>query len=61
MANSETAYKLFFKVFYRQTNKKEYKSQILEHNLCYTNIITMHNIIVIANMLAGNNKNRACY
>ena len=39
MAYNKVVYKYFLKVFYRQTNKKEYRLQILKHNIYYTNII----------------------
>ncbi len=41
MAYSEAAHKYLFKVFYGQTNKKEYELQILNYNICHTNVIAM--------------------
>ena len=46
-AHSEAAHKYLFKAFYGWTNKKKYKSQILQHNIRHTNIITMQDIILI--------------
>ncbi len=40
-AYSEVAYKYLFKAFYGRTNKKEYESQILKHNIRHTNVIAM--------------------
>ncbi len=48
-------------VFYRRTNKKEYKSQIWKHNICYNNVITIQNDILIAKVLDGSAKKTACY
>lgn len=41
------AYRYFLKAFYDKTNKKEYKSQIWQHNICHTNIIAMKNLIIL--------------
>ena len=41
MAYSKTVYKYLPKASYGKTNEKEYKSQILEHNIHYTNVISM--------------------
>lgn len=41
IAFNEIAYKYFLKAFYEKTNKKEYELQILEYNICYTNVIAM--------------------
>ncbi len=46
-ANSKVAYKYFLKAFYNRTNKKEYKSQIWQYNIWYTNIITMKKVIIL--------------
>ncbi len=51
MANSEAAHKYLLKAFYGWTNKKEYESQILKHNICYTNVIAMQNAILMAKVL----------
>ena len=48
IVHSETAYKYLCKAFYGRTNKKEYKSQILEHNIRHINVIAMQNAILIA-------------
>lgn len=56
MAYSKVIYKYLFKDFYRLTNKKKYKLQILEHNIYYINIIAMQNIILIAKSLISNTK-----
>ena len=48
MANSEVAYTYLLKAIHRRTNKKEYKLQILEHNIYLTNIIGIQNAILIA-------------
>ena len=44
-AHSKMAHKYFCKAFYNKTNKKEYDLQIWHHNVCYTNIIAMKDII----------------
>ena len=48
MAYSEAAHKYLLKAFYRRTNKKKYKSQILEHNIRHTNVIAIQDVILIA-------------
>ena len=48
MTYNKAVYKYFFKAFYGHTNKKQYKLQILKHNICYTNIIAIQNPILIA-------------
>ena len=40
-AHNEVAHKYLLKAFYGCTNKKEYESQILKHNICHTNVIAM--------------------
>ncbi len=45
-AYSETAHKYLLKAFYNRTNKKEYESQIWQHNVRYTNIIAMKDVII---------------
>ncbi len=40
-AHNKTAHKYLLKTFYGRTNKKEYKLQILKHNIRHTNIIAM--------------------
>ena len=40
-------YKYFLKAFYNKTNKKKYKSQIWQHNVRHTNIITMKDVIFL--------------
>ncbi len=49
--HSEAAHKYLFKALYGWTNKKEYKSQILKHNIRYTNVIAMQNAILMAKVL----------
>ena len=46
-AYSKMAYKYFLKTFYNKMHKKEYKSQIRQHNLQYTNIIAMKDVIIL--------------
>lgn len=58
---SKVAHKYLLKVFYRWTNKKEYKSQILEYNIYHTNVIAIQDAILIAKMLVGNIKKKAYY
>lgn len=55
---NKAAHKYFLKVFYKQTNKKEYKLQILKHNIHNTNVITMQNIILIAKVLDDSTKKK---
>ncbi len=50
-AHSETAHKYLLQTFYGQTNKKEYESQILKYNICYTNVIVIQDAILIAKVL----------
>ena len=40
-------YKYFLKTFYNKTSKKEYKSQIWQNNVQYTNIILIKDIIIL--------------
>ena len=54
-ACSKAAYKYFLKAFYNRTNKKEYNSQIRQHNIRYTNIITMKDMITVVKK-SGENK-----
>lgn len=56
MAHSEVAYKYFLKAFYTRTNKKEYKSQILQYIIRHTNILIMQNIILLAKVDIVNRK-----
>ena len=53
MTNSEAAHKYLLKTFYETTNKKEYKLQILEHNIRYTKVLTMQDVILIAKVPVG--------
>ena len=46
-AYREAAHKHLFKAFYRRTNKKKYELQILEHNICHTNVIAMQDVILV--------------
>ena len=45
-AHSEAAHKYLLKAFYNRTNKKEYDSQIWQHNVRHTNIIAMKDVII---------------
>ncbi len=45
-AHSEVAHKYLLKAYYNKTNKKEYKSQIGQHNVRYTNIIAIKDVII---------------
>ena len=45
-ANSEAVYKYLLKAFYNKIYKKEYISQIWQHNICYTNIIAIKDVII---------------
>ena len=56
MVHSETAHKYLFKTFYRRNNKNKYKSQILKHNICHTNVIIIQNTILMAKVLDGSAK-----
>ncbi len=58
IAHSEAAHKYLLKAFYRRTNKKEYESQILKHNICHTNVIAMQDAILIAKVLDGSAKRK---
>lgn len=58
MAHSEASYKYFLKFFHEWTNKNEYKSQILNHNICYTNVIAIQNTILIAQILIKSAKKK---
>lgn len=39
MIHNKVVHKCLLKAFYRKTNKKEYKLQILEHNIRHINVI----------------------
>ena len=47
-AYNDVAHKYFLKTFYERTNKKKYESQILKHNIRYTKVIAMQDVILIA-------------
>ena len=47
IAYNKVAHKYFFKVFYNKTNKKEHNLQIRQHNVYYTNIIEIKDVIII--------------
>ena len=47
MAHNETTHKYFLKAFYRRTNKKKYKLQILKNNKHYPYIIAIQNTIFL--------------
>lgn len=53
---NKTSYKYLLKIFYRRTHKKEYKSQILYHNIRYTNVIILQNTILNTKLLNGSTK-----
>ncbi len=46
-AHSEAVYKYLLNAFYNRTNKKEYESQIWQHNVQHTNIIAMKDVIIL--------------
>ncbi len=46
-AHNEATYKYVLKAFYNRTNKKEYDSQIRQHNVRHTNIIAIKNVILV--------------
>ena len=54
MVYNKALHKYFLKAFYRKTSKKEYKSQILKHNICHTNVIA----ILINKILVGSTKKK---
>ena len=58
MAYSEVVHKYLLKTFYGKTNKKKYELQILEHNICYTNVIAMQNTILIVKVPVGSVKKK---
>ena len=50
-AHSEAAHKYLLKAFYNRTNKKEYDTQIWQHNVRHTNIIAMKDVIISKKVL----------
>ena len=56
IVHSETAYKYLLKAFYGRINKKKYKSQILEHNIHYNNVIAIQDALLIAKLSVKNAK-----
>ena len=46
-AYSATAHKYLLKAFYNRTNKKEYESQICQHNMQHINIIIIKDVIIL--------------
>ena len=46
IAHNEVAHKYFLKAFYNGTNKKKYELQIWQHNMRYTNIIIIKDLII---------------
>lgn len=44
--HNKAAYKYLFKMFYNKTNKKKNKLQIWQHNVRYTTIITIKDVII---------------
>ena len=59
MAYSKASHKYFFKAFYKRIKKKEYKLQILKHNICYANVITIQDVILIAKVPVESAKKRS--
>ena len=51
-------HKYLFKVFYKKTNKKKYKLQILEYNIHHTNVIAMQDAILIAKIPVRSDKKK---
>ena len=47
-AYSEAAHKYLLKAFYNRINKKKYDLQIWQHNILYTNIIAIKDVITVA-------------
>ena len=45
-APSKAAHKYLLKAFYNRTKKKEYNSQIWQHNVRHTNVIVMKDVII---------------
>lgn len=58
MVYNKAAYKQFFKVFYKKINKKKYKSQILKHNIRYTKIVAIQDVIPKVKILFENIKKK---
>ena len=56
MVYNKGFHKYLPKIFYWRTNKKEYESQILKHNICYTNVIAMQNTILMTKIPNENTK-----
>lgn len=56
MAYSKVMHKYFLKTFYRRNRKKKYKLQILKYNICHTNIFTIQNTILLAQVKSKNKK-----
>ena len=46
-AYNKAMYKYLLKNFYNRKDKKEYKSQIWQYNMQYTNIIAIKDIIIL--------------
>ena len=45
-AHSKAAHKYLLKAFYNRTNKKKYDAHIWQHNVRYTNVIAMKDVII---------------
>ncbi len=58
MTHSEVTHKYLLTAFYRRTNKKEYKSQILKNNIRHTNVIAMQDAILMAKVLDESTKRK---
>lgn len=58
MTNNKTVYNYLSKIIYKKINKKKYKLQILKHNICYINVITIQNAILITKILVKNAKKK---
>lgn len=56
MAYNKTLHKYILKTFYKLINIKKYKLQILQYNICHTNIFTMQNILLVKIEIAKKKK-----
>lgn len=56
---SKAVYKYLLKTFYSKINKKMYNSQIRQHNIFYTNITVMKDIIILAETSKDNKEQLA--
>lgn len=51
IAHSKAVHKYLLKVIYNKTNKKKYNSQIWQHNIRHTNIITIKDVIILEKVI----------